>query len=102
MIKLLAGPISKTINKRYYPQTERILDIKRDIENNTIQLTIQVESFEGAHNPPYGLETITFNIPTTKVINYVHEDIPTDSPLASNKRPMYLLKCNKLEYKKAK
>lgn len=99
LIKLLANPISKTINKRYYPQTEHILGIKRDIENNIMQLTVQVESFEGAHNPPYGLETITFDIPSTRVIKYVHKDIPVDSPVAPNKRPMYLLECNKLEYK---
>lgn len=40
------------------------------------QVTITVPTFYGPHNPPYGLETMTFTIETYGVTldNYVHKD----------------------------
>jgi hypothetical protein len=40
------------------------------------EVVIQVETFEGPHNPPYGLETITFYVRYGQVelINFEHRD----------------------------
>lgn len=44
------------------------------------EIIIQVISFEGAHNPSYGLETITIrkDYSGINVINFKHEDYPIE------------------------
>jgi hypothetical protein len=45
-----------------------------------LNVTVQVQTFEGAHNPPYGEETITFQINGSqiKVVDYKHRDVPKE------------------------
>lgn len=54
--------------------------IERDETNFNLNGTVQVQTFEGAHNPPYGEETITFQIQDNqiKVADYKHRDIPKE------------------------
>lgn len=42
----------------------------------------KIQTFEGAHNPPYGEDTITFRIKgnDVKTIHYKHRDIPEEEP----------------------
>src|SRR5690606_34592488 len=83
LIERLVDSISKAIvshygeSKLWYRGDEKVLKIEKDEDG--IILTVQVMTFEGAHNPPYGEETITFQILSggnVKVINYQHRDIP--------------------------
>ncbi|MEC1373954.1 DUF3888 domain-containing protein [Heyndrickxia oleronia] len=83
LIERLVDPISKAIETNYKPKLwyrgfEKILKIERDEENSNLNVTVQVQTFEGAHNPPYGEETITFQIRGSqiKVVDYKHRDIP--------------------------
>lgn len=64
--------------KLWYRDDEKILKIKKDESNNVYYVTVQVQTFEGPHNPPYGEETITFQIKGSeiKVTDYKHRDIP--------------------------
>lgn len=41
---------------------------------------MQIQTFEGAHNPPYGEETITFCIKGNEIksIQYKHRNIPEE------------------------
>jgi hypothetical protein len=71
-ITLLSPHIDKTV-KEYYSKYNisksfglygvEINDIKRLREGSYIfRVIVQVETYVGAHNPPWGLETITFLI----------------------------------------
>ncbi|WP_242308284.1 DUF3888 domain-containing protein [Bacillus cereus group sp. BfR-BA-01524] len=83
VIELLLEPISKEVENYYkepklwYRGSEKILEIKKDTTNYTFYVTVQIQTFEGAHNPPYGEDTITFLIKGNdlKTIHYKHRDI---------------------------
>ncbi len=59
---------------------KKILEIKTDKTNNIFYVPVQIQTFEGAHNPPYGEDTITFRIKgnDVKTIRYKHRDIPEE------------------------
>nr|WP_245831892.1 DUF3888 domain-containing protein [Oceanobacillus senegalensis] len=86
LIERLIEPISQAVqnyygeSKLWYRGMEKILKIEEDEEDHTFLLTIQVQTFEGAHNPPYGEETITFQIDGSdvKTLHYRHRDIPKE------------------------
>ncbi|MDL4839455.1 DUF3888 domain-containing protein [Aquibacillus rhizosphaerae] len=85
LIEQLVGPIGKAIDEHYKPKLwyrgfEKILEIKKDETSNIYFVTVQVQTFEGAHNPPYGEETITFRIRGNEinVCDYEHRDIPEE------------------------
>lgn len=61
--------------KQYMDPT--LLSLKKISEYpDCFEAVIQVESFYGPHNPPYGIETITFHIQYDKVtlVNFQHQD----------------------------
>ncbi|WP_142308291.1 DUF3888 domain-containing protein [Bacillus wiedmannii] len=86
LINLLLEPISKEVENYYkepklwYRGFEKILEIKTDKTNIIFYVTVQIQTFEGAHNPPYGEDTITFRIKgnDVKTIHYKHRDIPEE------------------------
>ncbi|WP_099364108.1 DUF3888 domain-containing protein [Fredinandcohnia onubensis] len=85
LIERLIEPISKAVEEYYEPKLwyrgfEKIINIKKDESENVYYVTVQVQTFEGAHNPPYGEETITFQIKGNeiKVSDYRHRDIPEE------------------------
>lgn len=66
ILRLLSQPISAAVeeyysgSKQYWRQ--EVLNVQKVPESPYYEVVIQVETFYGAHNPPYGLETMTFNI----------------------------------------
>ncbi|SHF95560.1 DUF3888 domain-containing protein [Ornithinibacillus halophilus] len=85
LIEQLVDPISKAIEEHYEPKLwyrglEKITAIKKVETDNVFYVTVQVQTFEGAHNPPYGEETITFRIKGDEisVTEYKHRDIPEE------------------------
>ncbi|PFM90699.1 hypothetical protein COD05_18510 [Bacillus cereus] len=83
VMNLLLEPISKEV-ENYYKEpklwdrgSEKILEIKKDEVNSIFYVTVQIQTFEGAHNPPYGEDTIIFRIKgnDVKTIHYKHRDI---------------------------
>ncbi|MFF2907356.1 DUF3888 domain-containing protein [Paenibacillus sp. NPDC057934] len=55
----------------------KILDVERLQPGRfAFKVTVQVNTFVGPHNPPYGVETMTIAVNTgsSKVIQYRHED----------------------------
>jgi hypothetical protein len=73
--------LSSEVDKYYgYPKQfdfEKILSIKKHSYLNEYEIIIEVETFTGAHNPPYGKETITIvtSAMGTKVVNFKHDEI---------------------------
>ncbi|MCH1626731.1 DUF3888 domain-containing protein [Fredinandcohnia quinoae] len=83
LIERLVDPIFNAVDSYYgepklwFRGDEKVLKIKN--YKGGINVTVQVMTFEGAHNPPYGEETITFQISSggnVKVLKYKHRDIP--------------------------
>lgn len=57
----------------------QVKDIKRAMQGGFVFLVkVQVETFEGPHNPPYGRETITLEVGPggVSVVKFEHKDIP--------------------------
>lgn len=52
----------------------------KDEANYIFYVTVQIQTFEGAHNPPYGEETIIFRIKGNEIkpIQYKHRNIPEE------------------------
>ncbi len=66
--------------KTYYGESrlfnsERIININRDIRNGQYEITVQIVTFEGPHNPPYGFDTITFRLPGWEILKYDHKNV---------------------------
>ncbi len=59
---------------------DKIIDIRRvEIDlRNFYEITVQLQTFEGAHNPPYGKDTITYRTKeystSLKMIKFKHEE----------------------------
>lgn len=66
ILRLLSQPIAAAVEEYYgrprqYWQQE-VLKVQKAPESPCYEVVIRVETFYGAHNPPYGLDTMTFNI----------------------------------------
>ncbi len=66
ILRLLSQPISAAVEEYYggprqYWRQE-VLNVQKVPESPYYEVIIRVETFYGAHNPPYGLETMTFHI----------------------------------------
>ena len=80
---LLAPYASQVIRRKLGPDHQysltdtKIIKIERFPEENfNFIVTVQYKTYIGAHNPPNGIETITFNIDPSgvRVINFVHKE----------------------------
>ncbi|USG67759.1 DUF3888 domain-containing protein [Brevibacillus ruminantium] len=51
---------------------EEILEVKQPDPKNLTRfiVTVRVETFEGAHNPPRAFETMTIDLPSGEVLSY--------------------------------
>lgn len=62
--------------RRQYWQQE-VLNVQKVPESPYYEVVIRVETFHGAHNPPYGLETMTFYIgpaDNVQLVCFDHQD----------------------------
>lgn len=80
---LLYTHIDEAIQDYYGERTQFALydavvnNISRVGNNSSYNIIISVPTFHGAHNPPYGLETMTFTVKTGGIVilkEYVHKD----------------------------
>ena len=64
IIDLLYQPTAVAVAEYYGEPTQfwlsSILSIQKVEDLQNYEVVVQVETFQGPHNPPYGLETITF------------------------------------------
>ncbi len=81
LLSLLDPYIADEVDKYYgYPKqydlwNAKILSIRKTSKRLEYEITVQVETFTGPHNPPEGIETVTIltSPMDTKVINFKHE-----------------------------
>lgn len=68
--------------KQFELHTAKIIDIKRFTEKGQFyfEIKVQVRTFEGPHNPPYGFETITMvnDLSGITITNFEHSNKKLD------------------------
>ena len=81
IVDLLYPPIAAAVAEYYGEPTQfwhpEILSIQKVSDSRNYEVVIQVETFQGPHNPPYGLETITFYVDPIgqpRLVHYDHRD----------------------------
>ena len=79
ILRLLYHPTAAAVEKYYGERRQywrqEVIDIQKIPESPYYKVIIQVETFHGAHNPPYGLKTMTFYIgplDNVQLINFDH------------------------------
>jgi hypothetical protein len=82
LLRLLSDAAHDAIEK-YYGEPRQYLDdtilsIRTIPDTSYYEVVMQAETFYGPHNPPYGIETMTFYISYGKVElkKYEHQDKP--------------------------
>lgn len=80
LLKAVLQPYISQAIEAYYGEIRLYQDFKiTHIQGSAFgyQLTVEVETYVGAHKPPYGFETITIDIfREVTVSDYLHENIP--------------------------
>ncbi|WP_020061329.1 DUF3888 domain-containing protein [Bacillus sp. 123MFChir2] len=74
-------------SRLWYRGSERILSIEKDKASFEFYVIVQVITFKGAHNPPYGEETMTFRVKgggQVQLMDYKHRDL-SDTELSKLK-----------------
>lgn len=82
-ITLLDPYSSKEIHKRNPNRSYGLYDvevksIQRCVDGEyTFKVTVIYKTYEGPHNPPYGIETLTFmvSLGNVELLHYKHEDV---------------------------
>lgn len=82
LLRLLFYPAHDAI-KEYYGEPRQywrdsILSVQKVPDTPYYEVIMQVETFYGPHNPPYGIETITFYVSYghVELKNFEHQDEP--------------------------
>jgi len=80
ILRLMADPIYNAITD-YYGQSrqywkDKLVDIKETPETPYFEVIVQVETFCGAHNAPYGIEIMTFHVSygNTELMKFEHHE----------------------------
>ena len=81
ILDLLYQPTAAAVAEYYGEPTQfwhpKILSIQKVADSRNYEVVIQVETFQGPHNPPYGMETMTFYvgpIGQPRLAHYDHRD----------------------------
>ena len=83
ILRLLHQPVKEAGNdyynepRQYWEQ--EVLSVQKVPQSPYYEVVIRVETFYGAHNPPYGLETMTFYVgplDAVRLVNFDHQDEP--------------------------
>lgn len=83
ILRLLYEPVKETVNdyydgsRQYWRQ--EVLSVQKVPQSPYYEVVIRVETFSGPHNPPYGLETMTFYVgplDDVRLVNFEHQDEP--------------------------
>lgn len=81
ILRLLHQPVKTAVedycgeHRQYWRQD--VLSVRKIQESPYYEVVIQVETFHGAHNPPYGLETMAFYVGPlgeVQLISFGHQD----------------------------
>ena len=81
ILRLLYQPTAAAIEDYYGEPRQQwrpeILSVQKVAESTYYEVIIRTETFYGAHNPPYGLETMTFYVDPlgqVQLVSFDHQD----------------------------
>ena len=83
ILRLLHQPVKDAVNdyyngpRQYWRQ--EVLSVQKIPQSPYYEIVIRMETFYGPHNPPYGLETMTFYVgplDAVQLVNFEHQDEP--------------------------
>lgn len=83
ILRLLHQPVKEAVNdyynepRQYWEQ--EVLSVQKVPQSPYYEVVIRVETFYGAHNLPYGLETMTFYVgplDAVRLVNFDYQDEP--------------------------
>ena len=83
ILRLLHQPVREAVSgyydgpRQYWRQ--EILSVQQIPQSPYYEVVIRVETFYGPHNPPYGLETMTFYVgplDAVQLVSFEHQDEP--------------------------
>ena len=83
ILRLLHQPVREAVND-YYDEPgkywrEEVLNVQKVPQSPYYEAVIRVETFYGPHNPPYGLETMTFYVgpfDAVQLVKFDYQDEP--------------------------
>ena len=83
ILRLLHQPVREAVND-YYDEPrqywrEEVLNVEKVPQSPYYEVVIRVETLSGPHNPPYGVETMTFYIgplDAVRLVDFDHQDEP--------------------------
>lgn len=80
ILRLLYQPTAAAVEEYYGEHRQywrqEVLNVQKIPESPYYEVVIRVETFHGAHNPPYGLETMTFYVgplDNVRLVNFDHQ-----------------------------
>ena len=80
ILRLLYHPTAVAVEEYFGERRQywwqEVIDVQKIPKSLYYKVIIQVETFHGAHNPPYGLETMTFYIGplgNVQLVNFDHQ-----------------------------
>ena len=83
ILRLLHQPVKEAVNDYYdgprQHWRQEVLSVQKFPQSPYYEVVIRVETFYGPHNPPYGLETMTFYVgplDEVQLVNFEHRDEP--------------------------
>lgn len=83
ILRLLHQSVREAVNNYYDGSRqywrEEVLSTQKIAQSPYYEVVIRVETFNGPHNPPYGVETMTFHIgplDAVRLIDFDHQDEP--------------------------
>lgn len=84
ILKLLCEPMLDAIAdyygqpRLYWPDSDKVNSIRQVPDTSFFEVVVQVETFYGPHNPPFGIETMTFYVSCGKIElkKFEHQDKP--------------------------
>lgn len=83
ILRLLHQPVREAVNdyyegpRQYWEQ--KVLSVQKVPQSLYYEVVIRVETYFGPHNPPYGLETMTFYVgplDAVQLVKFEHQDEP--------------------------
>lgn len=83
ILRLLHQPTTSAVDTYYGERRQYwrqdILRVEKIPQSPYFEVVVQVETFCGAHNPPYGIETMTFYVGIlgeVQLVSFDHQDDP--------------------------
>lgn len=80
ILRLLYQPTAAAVEEYYGEHRQywrqEVLNVQKIPESPYYEVVIQIETFHGAHNPSYGLETMTFYIgplDNVQLVSFEHQ-----------------------------